>query len=306
MKRKNRFTLLVLVLIVGCLASISPEVSGGEFEHRSVAAAFEAAQVRQAPVLMLLRVEAHGDSNLGHRVEDSTKKLPVQPVAVELVYPEKAYARPHVAGEFVRWADLVGATRLPALAWVGPDGRPCGLIELDPGAADPWLDDRLKSMHERYQAGVAAHEKARRLDGAARARCLNEYLQFIDPPCRTSYYDVMAQIVRLDPENIAGLRAVYEPVLTEVAINTAIQEQVYPLIDAGAYTQAHEVLGALLRNQPVSDEQRQLLMAFQAQLMHSQDRTPEAIALIDEALAIEVEGSAREKLLRARRQFTSH
>ncbi|MEM6458560.1 MAG: tetratricopeptide repeat protein [Planctomycetota bacterium] len=306
MKRPVCFSFIGLALAFGCLVLVSTAMGGEELAHRSVQEALETARTQQTPVMVLLRVEAHDDADLGRRVGDSTKNLPIKPVGVQLVYPKEAYARPRVAQEFVRCADLVGATRLPALAWFGVDGRPCGLIELDAETHADELGDLVATMYEKYNSSVAARDRAQGLSGTARARCLHEYLQFIDPPCRHSYQDVMAQIVTLDPDNAVGLKAVYEPVLTETAINTTIQEQVYPLIDAGGYTQAHEVLGTLLREQPVTAEQRQLLMAFQAQLLHTQNRTPEAIALIDEALALGAEGPAQEKLLKARQQFTSN
>ncbi|MEM1109961.1 MAG: hypothetical protein AAGH99_14855 [Planctomycetota bacterium] len=270
------------------------------------AAAFETARNQAKPVLILMCVEAHGDSDLDRRVEASAKKLPNGPVGLQLVYPEEAYAQPGVAREFIRWADLVGATQMPAAAWVGPDGRPYGLIELEPELTDDALDQRLAEMGDRYETCVEARERCLQLEGTARAQGLHEYLQLIDEPCRDSYQDVMAQIVALDSDNALGLKSVYQPVLTETAINTTIQEQVYPLIDAGAYAKATEVLSRLLRDQPVTDEQRQLLMAFQAQLLHSQNRTAEAIKLIDQALAIEAQTPAREKLVMARLQFMSN
>lgn len=306
MTRLNPRIVCAVITLLATLPLLSAEAYAEERWHRGTASAFETAESQGAPVLMLLRVAAHGETDLDSRVLSVAQSLSSVPVGVELVYPEQAYAQPGVAREFVKWADMVGANSLPALAWFGDDGRPYGLIELESELTNDQLGVRLASMLDRYESCRAAYDRAAQLEGTERAQSLHEGLQFIDPPCRASYQDVMQQIVSLDAENSLGLKEVYEPVLTETAINTAIQEQVYPMVDAGAFAQAFTVLETLITEQPVSAEQRQLLMAFQAQLLHSQSRTQEAIALIDQAIAISSETPAKDKLVMARLQFMSH
>ncbi len=226
-------------------------------------------------------------------------------VGAELVYPEQAYAQAAIAQEIIGWSDLVGATRLPALAWLSPEGRPYGIIEVAENLGPAQLQQQIADMSHRYHRSHAAFAEASQLTALAQAQKLHDALELVDEPCRASYLDVMQQIVSLDDENTLGLKDHYGPILTEVVINDVIQGEVYPLVDAGAYPEAQAALGRLIQQHPVSIEQRQLLMAFQAQLLHSQNRSQEALAMLDEAINIASESPVHEKLVAARLQFMS-
>ncbi|MEM9417607.1 MAG: hypothetical protein AAGA25_00960 [Planctomycetota bacterium] len=203
----------------------------------------------------------------------------------------------------IHWADHVGATQLPALALLSPDGRPCGLIEGEGVTDAAKLKEELAEMNQNYLISQSAFSQADLVQGAERAQQLHQALQAIDSPCREAYHDVMQQIITLDPEDSLALRSDYQPILTEVVIDEVIQGEVYPLVDAGAYDQAQATLARLIRDNTLTNEQHQLLLAFQAQLLHSQNRTREAIDMIDQAIALHIGGPAHDQLVAARLQL---
>lgn len=268
-------------------------------------ATMQAAAQEGQPILLLLEIEAQSDADLIPRLTDAVSDLKDPPRLARLTYPAEPYAKVAIAQKFVLWADLTGVTQLPALAWLDSEGRPYAVAELsgtDPAAGYTPL---MKQLSDQYAVANRAFTEAQSLSGIDKARRLHEGVQQITESCRPSYLDIMQQIVELDPDNTASLREVYEPILVNVLLDVAIQEQIYPLIDSGSYAEARSILNRLAEQHAVSPAQKQLLLAFQAELLHSEGQTDLAIEALDDAIAIAPESASAAKLEETKRRLTN-
>ncbi|MBB6431357.1 hypothetical protein [Algisphaera agarilytica] len=298
-----RYAYFFTALLALC-ASSSADMQKVSSWSQDPAQALKSAAEQDAPLFVLIRIEANGEIDLAPTLAAQIADEDFGWQGTELIYPEESYSNGSVAHRVITWANRVGATQLPALSVVSPEGRPCGIIQGDSLSEPHLLQAEIDRLKQNYETSQSAFAKAELAKGSERAEQLHIALQAIDAPCRDAYHDVMQQIVTLDPNNGLGLQSQYQPVLTEVLIDEVIQGEVYPLVDAGAYEQAQSILARVIRDHVLTIEQHQLLLAFQAQLLHSQDRTQEAIAMIDEAIAIANNtGPAHEKLVTARLQL---
>lgn len=301
---KNAYFLTTL-LILCAINSADLRAAESAWTHNPDEALTSAAQ-QGSPLFVLIRIEANGETGLAPELSGMIETDQYAWQGAELIYPEASYSNGAVAHRVITWANRVGATQLPALCVLSPDGRPCGLIQGERLTDPMQLKANIDRLKQNYQTSQSAFETAEQRQGSERALSLHAALQAIDSPCRDAYHDVMQQIVAIDSNNALGLRSQYEPILTEVLIDEVIQGEVYPLVDAGAYDQAQAILARVIRDHTLTVEQHQLLLAFKAQLLHSQNRTQEAIAMIDQAIAINKSaGPTHERLVSARLKLMS-
>lgn len=291
---------LVLVILFTSVSAIGGEPLrwGTDLSQQ-----LEAARADKGTVLVLMEVEA--DDALAETVCALAENTSHSAKRVRKIYPEVPYQDVAATQSFVDIADRAGVRHLPALVLLDALGRPSGAIEIDDLSDASELAQAIAQLFEDHAARDECFAAALETVGVERGSRLDAGLERVSASCRSAYHDVMQQIVDLDPDNVAGLKQKYEPVLVEVILNRAIQEQVYPLVDQAQYAAARQVLEWLAKEHAVNTEQRQLLLAFQAQLFYSEGLSTKAIDTLELAISMAPDSAAAERLKKAREQIVS-
>ncbi len=184
------------------------------------------------------------------------------------------------------------------------DGTPYAKSELvtNETAAYQHEFERLQQVRTRRDAELALAAQA---TGVERARHLDAVLTTVGSLADSEYAELERQVTELDPQNVAGLRAKYEPVVTHRNIDRAIQEEVYPLADRGQYRAAIDRLDRLVVEARPSRSQLQLLLAFKGQLYFSLKDKRAAAKLLDEAIALDPNSESGRRARDAKQQFAA-
>ncbi|HEX8341267.1 MAG TPA: hypothetical protein VF624_10190 [Tepidisphaeraceae bacterium] len=200
------------------------------------------------------------------------------------------------------WGEKLRVTSLPTLVTLDSVGRPYARAEGPAGdvAACLRLVETLRRQKTERDAAMAA---AASLTGVDRARQLDRALVSVGGFAAAWYKPTIAEIVRLDAQNTAGLAAKYQPRLTEANIDQVVQSELYPLLDQSRFDDATALLDRLLIEAKPTLEQKQLLMAFKAQIAYSNGDHPRAIKLLDEAHALDATTPAAARVAKAREQI---
>ena len=103
----------------------------------------------------------------------------------------------------------------------------------------------------------------------------------------SEYVDIEHQIVKLDPQNVAGLKSKYESAVVSRELDAVIQNEIYPLADRGKYAAAIARLDRLIAQTKSPRPQLQLLTAFKGQLYYSLGDKRQAARFLDDAIAID-------------------
>ncbi len=208
-----------------------------------------------------------------------------------LMYPQRSFERPDEAQWFIAWADRFAVQAIPSVVMIDPEGRPYAQIAGTPNDAS--LTAAQQARADRDAAVIAANASS----GLDRARHLDAALRAVGPYAMREYRVWADEVVALDANNDAGLRAIYAPRLAEKTMDEVIQGDVYLLIDAGAYDQARARLAQLQTTLPgLSAEQRQTLTAFRAQLLITEGKPEEARRLLRQALDLAPQSEAAQTI----------
>jgi hypothetical protein len=207
-----------------------------------------------------------------------------------------------IAARVAAWGERLGITQFPTFVLLDSHGRPYADApgpQKDPATSVKLLGDLLRVKSQRdaemfVAKGSASLDRAKHLDAA-----LKTVGRFATGP---TYVDVMREIISLDKENSAGLKAKYANVVAGIDIDAAIQSDVYPMIDKGDLAGAIARIDRIVAEAQPTSGQKQLLLAFKGQLYFSLHDAPNAAKAFDEALKIDPRGETAAKVLAARQQ----
>lgn len=193
-------------------------------------------------------------------------------------------------------AERLGVARFPTFVLLDSDGKPYARSEL---VASDRIDyqnefNRLQKLHAQRDESIALAQSAK---GIERARHLDDALATVGSFAESEYADLRSEVISLDPENAAGLKAKYEPALLARQIDATIQGEVYPLVDRGDYPAAIARIDRLMNEIKPTPAQLQLMIAFKGQLFYSSGDKRKAAEFMDKAIAID---PASESARRAR------
>lgn len=200
-------------------------------------------------------------------------------------FPGEEHLPPALLTSRATWAEKLGVRSLPATFLLDEKGRPCAEIA-SPGNDSQQALSTFQQFARIRTDRDAAFLAAASMEGISKARKLDEGLRHLAEAAQSSYLDVMTEIVRNDPSNVAGLRDRYQPAVTQARLDAAIQEEVYPLIDQRHFEPAIAKVATLAEGADLSAAQRQMLVAFQGQLYQSAGDKTKAVACLDRALAL--------------------
>jgi tetratricopeptide (TPR) repeat protein len=202
------------------------------------------------------------------------------------------------------WADRLHLEQFPALVLLDSAGRPTATCTLpaDPSAASMIAAVEAQEQHleQRDRFFAAAQVEA----GVDRARSLHAGLLEVPPYDQNILYlSVMEQIVAADADGSAGLRQQYWPAVSQAHVDAAIQQEIYPLIDQAKYAAALARLSAVVDRESPPRPQKQLLLAFEAQLYQQMGNRAAALSKLNESISLDTASEQAAKVRAIRDQL---
>jgi hypothetical protein len=204
--------------------------------------------------------------------------------------------------QYTMWAERLGITQLPSLVALDAEGLPYAQLPA-PAADGAVYRGIVADLRQRKANRDDAFAQAKLVAGVARARLLDRALQSVGSFAAAWYPAVLAEVVALDPSDEAGLKSKYEPLIAQATIDRVIQQEIYPMLDAVRFADVIVRLDKLMEEARPSVEQRQLLIAFKAQVAYSKGDNAQAMAWIDQAIALRPASAVAERIAHARGQI---
>ncbi len=194
-----------------------------------------------------------------------------------------------------------GVTELPALVMLDTTGRPVARLNggNDLAAILASLDEALATK-SRYDTFLAAADD---LSTIHELQQLDAALELVKPYAVEWYSDQLARITGCPLAEAQAIRQKWMPELTEGLIDRMVQNEIYPLADAGQFDTAIGRVDAILDGRNMSPSHRQVLMALKGQLYYSKRDHTTAISLLDSALALDPKGPNADRVRAARAQL---
>ena len=94
---------------------------------------------------------------------------------------------------------------------------------------------KLRETRNRRDQAIAL---AAQSTGIERAKLLDRALGEVGTFAASEYPEIQQQIVKLDSQNVAGLKSKYESPVATHQLDGVIQNEIYPLADRGKYRDA--------------------------------------------------------------------
>lgn len=173
----------------------------------------------------------------------------------------------------------------PTILLTDPEGRPYAQSGYEAGGPTKYLA-MLAGHKKKGDAFLAAMGRAEAKRGLERATALDEALQTLDEEVVSAYHlDTMAEIVALDADGKASLKAKYEPKVEELSLRRdlnreakALTAAIGPHMESGEADKALAHLDAVIKA-PKSKIQHQLALFFKGMVL--MDATQDAKAAVE-------------------------
>jgi thioredoxin-related protein len=169
----------------------------------------------------------------------------------------------------------------PTIILAEPSGEPYARTGYRPNGAGPYLEhlDQLQTGKDRRDELMS---QAKDAEGVAKARLLDQALSIANVmvPDREK---VMEQIVALDAENEAGLKAKYESQLADARVRATLAEA-GAAVEAEDYARAAEILDGIQHLDKVSDEVRAEVAMTSVSVLYFQRKYDEMAAKVAELM----------------------
>lgn len=215
-------------------------------------------------------------------------------VLVKLDFPhDPSKTTPELAAQNKKLAEQYPIPGYPTILLTDADGLVYGQTGYQPDGPEKYLAmlADLKKVGAAFQAALGT---AAGLQGAERAKALAAALATLDEEVVASHHlACMEEIVKLDADGKAGLKAKFEPKIKEIALGReieregrALNELVGPLMQEGKGKEALAKLDELIKA-PKGKVQHQLALFFRGMVTMDVDGdTKAAIAALEAAQAV--------------------
>jgi thioredoxin-related protein len=154
------------------------------------------------------------------------KTAPEHFVLLKLDNPnDKSHQSPEEIAQYRKLSTEFKITGVPTIILADPDGRPFAKIVGYGGDAAEDYVQQLTDQKQKREERDAAFAEAERADRLERARWLDKAVSVVDAELAVAQYgDVIDQILQLDSDNEAQLKAKYEGLLQAEKIREALLE----------------------------------------------------------------------------------
>jgi tetratricopeptide (TPR) repeat protein len=204
--------------------------------------------------------------------------------------------------EVTTWAQRLSIARFPTFVLLDTEAKAYARSELVAKDAASYQKEfeRLREIKTQRDKALALAAAAK---GIEKAKLLDKALATVASFADSDYLDFEHQIVTLDPENAAGLKAKYESTVVTRQLDAVIQNEIYPLADRGKYRDAIARLEKLIVQLHPPRPQLQLLTAFKGQLYFSLGDKKQAVRFLDEAIALDPQSESAARARAAKLQL---
>ncbi len=237
-------------------------------------------------------------------------------VLVELDFPRKRKLAPELTEQNRRLAEEMAVNGYPTVMLCDAEGRAYARTGYRPGGAEPYLEHlkELRTIRERRDEAFA---RAAELDGVEKAGELMKALACMDADLADlAYPEVVAEILRLDPEDVLGLaaaRRVKREQEEAVAARAEVLKAFFtgtirPMIERGAFADLDGALSEFLEKHPdLPEANRQVLIYNVGLARYRADGDHEAMGAVIDRLAREFpESSYAKRGDEMKRQLRKH
>jgi thioredoxin-related protein len=154
--------------------------------------------------------------------EAFTSEAPKHFVMLKLDFPRRRQMPAETKKQNAEWRDRMGVRGYPTIMLADAKGKPYAKTGYQRGGAEAYV----KHLAELRQTRVKRDEafaRAAKAKGAEKAKALDAALSLLDPAIQNKAYgDVIEQIVKLDADGSAGLKAKYEKIALKAKIDAAM------------------------------------------------------------------------------------
>jgi thioredoxin-related protein len=212
-------------------------------------------------------------------------------VLVKLDYPkDESLVTTEIRAQNEKLQQLYEIRGYPTILLTDAEGRPYAQTGYEKGGAEAYVS-MLTDMKKRGDTFQAAMVRAEGKEGTERATALDEALVALEEGVVAAYHlATMQEIVKLDADGKAGLKAKYEEKALEIAMGRdlnreaqALDEAISPMMQAGEPDKAIAHLDGVI-GAPKNTLQHQLALFFKGMvIMDSTKDVKAAIAALESA-----------------------
>ncbi len=220
-------------------------------------------------------------------------------VLVELDFPRSKKLSKELKKQNDAWKKKFGVSGFPSIILADAEGVPYGWTGYKRGGPGKYVEmlNDLQAKKEKRDKALTAAENT---TGLARARLLDEALEAVGQKLAMKIYpDHIEEIIRADADNSAGLRDRYQSMQDQMTLGEMTNELKRLVFVARDLPAANEKADAFLAREDQSNFIRQGLLAFKAQIAMSTGEARDAVALVEQAIALDPDSSMTVSLNRS-------
>lgn len=212
-------------------------------------------------------------------------------VLVEIDFPQDESKQDDATRERNKaLGEKYGVQGYPTIILTDATGRPYAQTGYKPGGPEAYLN-HLGELKKGRATRDEAFVKAAAAEGAEKARLLAEGLAPISPELQAAFYsDEVSQVVALDPEDKYGFtkRAKAAELAEQFQEKFGeLMESLAPLAEAQDWVGAAKAVDEWIAANAFEGELKQQALFVKLNLVGRQDKHAEALALLDEIVAID-------------------
>ncbi len=213
------------------------------------------------------------------------KEAPKHFVLVELDFPrDKSRISAETRKQNEEWMARLGVEGFPTIFLVDARGRPYAQTGYQPGGAEKYIA-HLEELRKIRIKRDEAFARAAKASGEQKAKFLDEALEAVGEKLAISGYAAeMKEIIALDKDDRAGLKAKYEDRFNVGKVRKVIAQVQQALYGGGDLEGKMKLLDEAEKKYAGKGKARVELMTFKVKLLGRQGKGEEAMKLIDRLL----------------------
>lgn len=219
--------------------------------------------------------------------EEFKTEAPKHFVLVKLDYPRDKPQTEAIKKQNTALQQKYQIRGYPTILLTDAEGEVFGQMGYQRGGPKAFLAkmDKLSEKFKVLQKAQAVLAEARKLEGVAKARKMDEALSMMVKVGEEPKLEVMEQIVAADPENQAGLKQKYEGKIKAIKQMAEVEKQFVEAMKSRDMAKAIKVIDDAIANLDLPGDKAQQLLAGKAQLLLSQRKFADAVKVIKQAVA---------------------
>lgn len=227
-------------------------------------------------------------------------EAPKKFVLVKLDFPrDESLVTPEIKAQNERLQERFGVQGFPTVFLCDAEGLPYAQTGYREGGAAKYME-HLAELRQRKARRDEALAKAQQAEGIERAKLLDNLLSEFEPGVVLGCYgDLVEEIVRLDADGSAGLRAKYGEMRRLAEIDTLLNRHA----PKGEWEELGQAMARIAGAEDATPKVRQKALFFQSFSLFRSGDVEGAIKLLDEARTLEGDPQLKEQIEAVRGQL---